>query len=445
MRLFLGTDGEYMGVILYRNGSFRSHALALLTIAALVTSACSGGEEGEAVEEPQARFGTADAELLVLAESDAPNDMTLMTEISGPQTLYQFAGDPERVETLRGFGTDGGYLQQFTVEYSDVGSFSPSKVADATTLYSEVLIFDDNEGAAEALTYLNETPNPTLEDVEYEDVAEFGDGAFLQTSSSGDFGNAGYYWLVDNALVSLIAQRQGGKPDADELLEVAQELSEIVAAADATGEELDLPTAPVPGEVIFEDDFEAKGDWTLVMEGDPPGSNLSRYVDGALQVGIDGPGGRWHDTTELDDGSLKQIGDVVVEVDAELQEGDTARWGLMCDVVSEGGFYLFVIGADGFAGIFSATSPNQPLDALAVVSESEALQDQIEQGQHHIRADCAGDPIARLGLYVNDEVVLEAYDDDPLPEGAVGMWIESQDTPSSALYDNLVISDASSD
>ena len=426
-------------------GSRRLRYAALLAITAFVAMACSADEEPGEADEPPARFGTADGELLVLAESDAPRDMTLRADISGPQSIYQYTGDPERAGKLRELGALAGYLQQFNIETSADGEPILSQPLKATTLYSEVFIFDDNDGAADALAYLRDNPNPALDDVAFQDADEFGEGAVLQTSASGDFGNAGYYWRTDNALVSVIAQRQGGEPDADELLGLAREVAKSVASAEATGEALQLPDAPQPGEVIFEDDFEQEGDWPLVVEGDPPGSKLTRYVGGTFQVGIDGPGGRWHDTSELGEGELGRIEGSVVEVDAEVQEGDTARWGLMCDVEKGAGFYLFVVGADGFAGIFSATSPNQPLDAMATVFEHASLEEAIANGWHKIRVDCAGDPIARLALYVNDGLILEAYDDDPLPEGAAGMWIESQETPASVLYDNLVISGVSAE
>lgn len=426
------------------NRNKRARLAVLLAVAAIAAVACSdggggGGGEAEETEAAQRTYGTADAEELVLGDADAPQDMELVTATSGPTTVYQFTGDEDRVETLTGLGTTGGFARHFSVDQS--AEPTPTKDLKATVLDSETLIFDDAEGAAEAVSWIRDNPNPILEEVEVEEV-DLGDGGFLQTATSKDgYSGTTYFWSVDNALILVGTQSPSGSTDADELLTIAQQVDTQIESVEPTGEDLDIVETPEPGEVIFEDDFEEKGEWELSFPEDPPGSGLSKYVDGMFQLGISAAGGRWNDTTEFDDAELANIGDAIVEADVSGIEGDTARWGLMCRIGQDEGWYLFVVDDKGFAGIFRAGSMQEPQAALAVVPESSILVDAAGGGEHHLRADCTGDSLARLSLYVNDEAIVEAYDDDALPPGGVGMWIESQEKEASARFDNLTVSE----
>lgn len=422
----------------------RARSFGLVLVIALAVAACSndgGGGDEPANEEPERTYGTADAEALVLDASAGPSGMSLLEDTSGPQTLYQFTSAKDRVDTLTGFGTTGGYAQHFSVEAGTTAP-KPAKPLNATAFDSENLIFEDNDGATEALDWLRDNPNPQLEDVKIEDASELGEGAFLQISKTSDgFTTYGYIWRVDNAILLAGAQSPSSTPDKEELLSLAEDMSAAVASAEPTGEALELPPSPEPGDVVFEDDFEKEGEWDLVFPTDPPGRPLSRYVNGRFELGIDGAGARWNDTTEFKDKALHEIGDAIVEIDAEEIEGDTARWGVMCRLEKGGGWYLSVIGADGFAGVFRATAPDRPLNFLSVIPESAEVRDAVAAGQHKIRLDCAGDPIARLSLYVNDELITEALDDDPLGPGAVGLWVESQGAATSVQFDNFLVSE----
>jgi hypothetical protein len=87
----------------------------------------------------------------------------------------------------------------------------------------------------------------------------------------------------------------------------------------------------------------------------------------------------------------------------------------------------------------------EPFDVLATVRADPAVHSAADGGSHRLRADCAGDPIARLALYVDDRLVLDAFDDDPLAPGAIGMWVESRDAPTAVTFDGLLVSEAESD
>jgi hypothetical protein len=190
--------------------------------------------------------------------------------------------------------------------------------------------------------------------------------------------------------------------------------------------------------VLYEDDFQGERSFD-VGETRTTGVALSRYAAGGFLMGLDRPGVRWHETSELRGDQLESMNDTVVDVVSERVQGRDARWGPMCRVVGNAGFYLFVVGEEGYAGIFASVGRSEPFDVLAEVQRSPIVREAIENGPHRLRATCIGDPIATLAFDVNGTPVLRAYDDDPRPRGSAGLWVESPTVPAAVLFDDLLI------
>jgi hypothetical protein len=236
----------------------------------------------------------------------------------------------------------------------------------------------------------------------------------------------------------LTAETIAGKPNQKELRRLAASVDEAIAIAEPLRESLSVPGSAQPGSPLFEQTFDRAALRQRTFATEPAG--MSRYVDGGFQIGTDSSGGRYRDTSEFNDDALMDIGDGIVEADVELVQGSSVRWGLQCRIDDEGAFYLFLVGSDGYAAIFRANSFSDPFHALAEVQNDDAIRQAVASGRHHLRADCMGDDIARLGFHLNGELFLEAYDDDPILPGAAGMWIESREGPAAALFDNFKVS-----
>lgn len=416
-----------------------NHWVRLLCCLALVTvlSACDSGTEDE---QTTAGYGTADAALLVLPESKAPEGMTFNAELSGPQTVYQFAGTEELVTRLDEVGSSSGYANLFSVFPPEDGEPVPRGPLEAVSLSSRSLVFAGESEAREALDVLWTQERAGEEVVRR--VEGFGDGAFFRRTTGDEGQEATLSWRSLNAVVELSAL-SSSKPKETALLQIARRVAQRVEAAQPSREDAQLPIAlDETGAEVFSDDFDKERGW--LIEGPPP---LSRYVDGGLQVGIDGPGGRWHETNELGQRSPEPVEDMVVQVEAERAQGGSARWGVMCRVVEGAGtgFYVFVVGTDGYVGIYSAPEPSEPLDLIAELPRSSIASGAVRAGQHRLRADCTGDETARLTFRINDQIVLDAFDHEPLGPGGAGLWIESRDSPASVLFDDLVVSAPTSD
>lgn len=400
---------------------------------ALVTTFL-GACDDEELPPPGDRFGTADAVHLVMEESAAPRGLDPVTGSSGPAAVEQLTDDGERARTLRSIGVGAGYLQEMAAEE---GERSRSL---GESLLSWSLILPDENAARQALDHLRTVPETTRADVRVNDARGFGRGAFRQFSRVDGAHSAAYIWQVHNAIVGLEARSQAGKPDAHKLLAIGNRLVRKNDRVDRSGEDLSLPNPPASAPVLLEEDFEGDREWDVDHGTDAAGIRLTRYAAGGFLIGNDGLGSRWHETSELRGDELESIGDTIVDVIAERIQGrDGARWGPMCRVVGTAGFYLFVVGADGYAGIYSSLGPSEPFEVMAEVDRSEVVREAVRKGRHRLHATCTGDPIATLSLDVNGVRVLQAYDDDPRPRGSVGLWVESPNDPVAVLYDDLFV------
>ena len=407
-----------------------SRLLLILALVASVSIACDDDEQPTS----SGLFGTANAPDLIVGSDKSPVGMTLSQGSSGAVTVQQLTPDIDRAEALATIGARAGYLNHF-----DAARVSREKGLNADLLLSWALIFPDEGAATQALENMRTVPELTRSGVRVREAIGLGPGAFVQYSQVDGTSSAAFFWQVRNAVVALEA-RGAEDPDADRLQSLARTLAKRGDRVNPSDDELPLPGRVEVASNVLDEDFQGERDWALPDKS--AGVPLSRYIEGGMLVAIDGPGARWEDTSAIEGGKLDSIDDGVFEVWAEHVEGESARWGVMCRVVEEAGFYLFVVGRDGFTGIFSSLGPSEPLEPIAEVRTHPVVKDAVAAGPHHLRASCVGDPIAELSLEVNDVPVLEAFDDDPRTSGAAGMWIESRDDPASVLFDDLVVSEA---
>lgn len=358
--------------------------------------------------------------------------MQFVFEISGLQNAEQVIPDPAASAALRDLGFQVGFVQHFAVKTSPLVPPEPTESLSATSLRSNAIVFPDDDAARKALAYLRSNPPPGLDDVRVRDVS-LGAGGYRLSARGESSRIASVSWRQDNALMSVSAEAAKAAPKEKPLLDLARKVAGAPERAKPTGEDVRIPAPVQPGERVFFDNLEDASGWERTSEG---GKHLTTYLSGGLSIATDGPGSRWNDTSKFDDASVGVLDEIVVEADAQLLQGRETRWGLMCRVAFAG-YYLFLVGNDGFVGIYRApTRVNNPLPLATMM-----LPDRIQQ-PHRLRADCAGDPVARLRLYANDQLLLEAYDDDPLGPGAVGLWVESRRDPAAVLFDNVSVSEA---
>lgn len=125
--------------------------------------------------------------------------------------------------------------------------------------------------------------------------------------------------------------------------------------------------------------------------------------------------------------------DVIIEVDAvKLSGGEENDIGIICKHQDTENFYALSIGTDGFATIFRRYLGGD-LEPLLDWVESSA----INQGDalNHLRAECVGN---RLSLYVNGELVVEAFDDS-ITKGDVGLIASTYESPNlDVAFDNFI-------
>ena len=410
----------------------------LFLVVALIVGVAACDEDEEPTTKPG--FGTADASNLLIDEEFVPDGMTLDEGSSGPVTVYQLTDDSERVESLTQAGAEAGFLNHFEREEPN----STQHGLGAEVLLSWALVLPDDAGAERALDVLRTVPEQMRENVDVRDARGLGGGAIVQRSRIDGSQSILFAWRVRNAVVALEGRAAEGELNAERLQAMARRLALKNDRAKPTGDDLPLLAAVELGDTLLDEDFQGARDWQLEDES-ADGAPLSRYAAGGLLVAIDGPGARWDDTSAIRDADLDGIDDVVIDVIAEHVEGRTARWGVMCRVIEEAGFYLFVVGTDGYVGAFTTFGPSEPLETIAEVHKHPVVREAVRAGPHSLRLSCAGEPIATLALQMNGVSVLEAYDDDPRTLGAAGLWIESLEGPAAALYDDLVVSEAAVD
>jgi len=194
---------------------------------------------------------------------------------------------------------------------------------------------------------------------------------------------------------------------------------------------------PEQPEILLEDDFsDVSTGWLGEGEDRFEGENVDILIGpDVLQILVKAPEGRGGpDTTGVLGGSLEDLGDVSVEVDAtveRLREG--GFYALMCRLQDFDNFYGFAVVEGGSVSIFRIE--DGVTEELAVASD--VVVD--ETTTHRVRADCVGE---RLTMFLDGNEVLSAQD-AALPSGAVGMMAETRAQQGYAVgFDNFVLREA---
>jgi hypothetical protein len=441
----------------------RRAAVLALCMSIFLVAGCSdsggGSDDGDdpqeaeksAQEEPL--FGTADLENLVLADTAGPEGLELDENASGPISLFGYVPDEARVTAAEEAGFQLGYAKEWlATPPSPTEAAKPTGEFKATRFISEAGLFETADGASEALAFFKENGNPDATDRTSEDVPDLGEEAYASVTTFDDpeqvTTNYAYQWRVHNALGLMIVTtndtvKKG--PSEEDMLAKAQELAALMEEAEPTGEAMDLPPEPTPGEVLFEDDFsDEKVGWTIgSFPGEPPGS-VTEYANGQLKLAVDSQtgGGRFDDTGEIGK-ELADFTDTIIEVDAENAGGqEDAGWGIVCREQKGKTFYAFIVQGNGRIHVVKGLAPDLPFAFFLSTSTSDELAQTLGE-PHTLRADCVGDDITRLTLYINDEKVAEGFDDDPFPSGAAGLWAESPpEVGAEVLYDNFSVTEA---
>lgn len=211
---------------------------------------------------------------------------------------------------------------------------------------------------------------------------------------------------------------------------------------DAIRDEDDIKTGDVLYSLDFEDatSFET-GDFSGAPEDTRPFEAKLTIEDGFYQI---------HYTTATSSYIWGQGSEAVqnsqVEAEARpLADGDDYFYGVMCRVDENGAGYAFLISTDGYGAI--ARADGRSLSFLANWRESDA----IKQGDanNKIRVVCVENYLA---LYVNDEFVADAEDNDKderhLDEGQTGFIVgvlneKRENIEMTVAFDDLTVREAS--
>lgn len=197
------------------------------------------------------------------------------------------------------------------------------------------------------------------------------------------------------------------------------------AATDGTdGTAASAQPAPAAGEVVFEDPLDDDTEGWGVFEGDV-GSNTFDGGDYVWDFESD-PEARPHFLPDTLINAFENDGadfrDVVVRASVTQPEGE-ATVGVMCretadtDSDAEYEWYEFVVN-DGFAAI-RRTDTEGNIDVLAETDEVE-----VEAGAEvTLEGACVDDADGegQLWFTLDDELILDATDADPLPNGVPGL------------------------
>jgi hypothetical protein len=127
--------------------------------------------------------------------------------------------------------------------------------------------------------------------------------------------------------------------------------------------------------------------------------------------------------------------DAVIYTHAQKLGGpDDNMFGVLCRYQDSSNYYAFVIGSDGYYGIYKMVSGQQSLVAQEHMDFSEKIQ---RGGQENkIMALCKDD---QLALVVNDSTLL-LVEDDTFSHGDVGLIVGNFSEPGvDVLFDDFVV------
>ena len=194
-----------------------------------------------------------------------------------------------------------------------------------------------------------------------------------------------------------------------------------------TQETLPTTSAPVAGEILFQDDFSNPGSGWDVYDDTEGSTNYSN--------------GKYNITVKTSSmfywaNPYKSFTDVIVEVAVEkTTEGDDVQIGIVCRHQDVDNWYALIITTDGFAAIRKRVLGGE----LEFVTEWQDVLDSVNTGQgtNLLRAECIGN---RISLFVNGNLVAETFDSD-IPSGDVGLLAGTfEETDYLEVYfDNFVV------
>lgn len=192
--------------------------------------------------------------------------------------------------------------------------------------------------------------------------------------------------------------------------------------------------APVPNApgvtpspaLLFQDNFsDPSSGWTRLNL--PEGS--ADYADGVYRIQVNAANMDIWGRPGLD------FTNVSIQVDT-LRVGGARdnRFGVICRMLDQSHFYVFLISSDGYYGIGKVDGDQYNL----IAAEAMLPNEKIRQGSdpNHVRADCTGEVLA---LYVNGELIAVTSDAD-FQHGDIGLIAGAYGAIGTEIFfDNLLV------
>ncbi|MGI6741614.1 MAG: hypothetical protein ACOX7C_09140 [Brevefilum sp.] len=178
--------------------------------------------------------------------------------------------------------------------------------------------------------------------------------------------------------------------------------------------------------VLFKDDFSSQeAGWKTLEDS----LSFIGYEDGGFRLMTSVPNYQFWSVPGLN------FKDVQVYVQAQKIGGpDNNLFGVICRYQNPENFYAFLIGSDGYYGIFKMEKGQLGLIDQAHMSFDQAIH--RGEATNELMAICEGD---RLALLVNDHRLLQVQD-DTLGFGDVGLLAGSLTSGGiDVLFDNLIV------
>lgn len=193
-------------------------------------------------------------------------------------------------------------------------------------------------------------------------------------------------------------------------------------------EVLTADTLPWVGDepVLFKDDFSDRlGNWTTHEDS----LSFAGYAQNGFRLWANVPDYQFWSVPGLN------FKDVLIYTRVRKQAGpENNIFGVLCRYQDEGNYYAFVIGSDGYFGIFRTLEGEQELISQEHMDFSEA----IHQGEsvNEIQVVCRED---QLTLMVNGITLLQVQD-NAISYGDVGLMIGNFSEPGvDILFDDFIV------
>ena len=178
--------------------------------------------------------------------------------------------------------------------------------------------------------------------------------------------------------------------------------------------------------IYFKDSFEVQsGGWTTFDDG----MGIAGYDQGRFRLKASIENYQFWSVPGLN------FKDTMVVVRATKIDGpDNNLFGLICRYQNEANYYAFVIGSDGYYGIFKVIDGQQTLIDKKHMDFSNRIN--LGNAENQIQAVCKED---QLILLVNGEQLLFVTD-DALIQGDVGLIVGNFSSPGTdILFDNFIV------